>query len=255
MTKNKVCFFQKGSIEIVDGEGTHEFPYHTHDSFMIGVVKSGEARFVIGNNEYILGKGMTYLVPPNVGMSITPLRPYSYLTICIKNERKTRLGQYKLELYVLQNPGERVISLCKRFKSEKLSGEKFVDKLVETLELQESKEELNKEYTSVAVKDALKYIKEHVKDKFLLDELAKAVHLSKYHLVRVFKNEMGVTPKQYDQQCKIRKAKESVLYEEAEVDIAGDLNFSDQSHLCSMFKRYMGISMNEYKSNVEKDEQ
>ncbi len=255
MKKNKISFFQKGSIEIVDGEGTHKFPYHTHDSFMIGVVKSGVAKFVIENNEHILVNGMTYLIPPNVGMSITPVKPYSYLTICIKNERKIQLGQYKSDLYILNNPGDRVMSLCNKFKFEKLSEEEFIDELVETLELQENREELNKEYSSTAVKDAVRYIKEHVNDKFSLDELAKAVYLSKYHLVRVFKNEMGITPKQYDQQCKIRKARERVLHEESEADIAFDLNFSNQSHLCSVFKRYMGISINDYKCNVEKDKQ
>jgi AraC-like DNA-binding protein len=255
MTKNKVCFFQRGSIEIVDGEGSHEFPYHTHESFMIGVVKSGEAKFVIGSNEYILGKGMTYLVPPNVGMSITPVKPYSYLTICIKNGRKIQLGQYKSDLYVLYNLGERVIGLCERFKFENFPDEKFIIELIETLDIQNTKEELNKECVSAPVKEAVKYIKEHVNDKFSLDELATSAHLSKYYLVRAFKNEMGITPKQYDQQCKIRKARESVLHEKTEVDIACDLSFSSQSHLCSMFKRYMGISMNDYKCNVEEDKQ
>ncbi len=255
MTKNKVLFFLKGSIEIVDGEGKHEFPYHTHDSLLIGVVKSGEARFAIGSNEYLLGKGMTYLVPPNVGISINPIIPYSYLTICIKNHKTTRFGQYKLDLYVLNNMGECLIGLCERYKLKLLSDEEFINNLIKTLELQDNEVNQNKVCTSAAIMDAIIYIKEHVNDKFLLDELTKAVHLSKYHLVRVFKNEMGITPKQYDQQCKIRRVKEWALQEKAGVDIATNLNYSNQGHLCSMFKRYMGISMNEYKSSVHKEEQ
>ncbi len=252
--KNKACFYQKNSIEIVDGEGTHEFPYHTHESFMIGVIKSGKTKFVIGNNEYILVKGMTYLVPPNVGISITPMKPYSYLTICIKNEMKAPLLRYNSDLYVYYNLGVHVMRLCKDFKSNKLSSEQFVDKLIVTLQLQETNEVLDNSYSPV-VKDTIKFISEHYDNKFQLDELARAVHLSKYHLVRIFKNEMGITPKQYDQQCKIRRVKESILNEQNEADVAYNLNFSSQSHLCTMFKRYMGISMNDYKSNMKNDKQ
>lgn len=49
MSKNKVSFFQRGSVEIVNGEGIHRFPYHTHESFLMGVIKSGEVRVIIKN--------------------------------------------------------------------------------------------------------------------------------------------------------------------------------------------------------------
>lgn len=250
--KNAVSFFQKGPIEIVVGKGSHTFPYHSHQSFLVGVVESGEARFVIGDAKYLLQEGMTYLVPPDVGMSITPAGPYQYLTICIKDEGKTRCG--KPGLFVIENVGKRIVDLCEGFRSGHVSDEQFMGQLGTILWQTDIKESCEG-HVSASVRDAVRYIQQHVNDKFTLDHLARNVHLSKYHLVRIFKNEMGVTPKQYDQQCKIRAAKKSIMEEEREADIAADLHFSNQSHLCSMFKRYMGISLGDYRSSVEIKEQ
>lgn len=251
MSKNKVSFFQKHTIEVVEGEGVHQFPYHTHESYLVGVMKSGEARFAIGSRLYLLTEGMTYLVPPNVGISITPVKPYSYLTICIKNEKKADFGQYMPEPAVMQGLREAILTLCTRFTRDELTEEEFIHQLCGILALRIHKEEFSKKYSGDAVQLAAKYIKNHVNDKFMLDHLAQTVHMSKYHLVRMFKNEMGITPKQYDQQCKIRQVKKSILCGDAETDIAIDLNFSNQSHLCCMFKRYMGISPKNYLHSVQ----
>ena len=65
---------------------------------------------------------------------------------------------------------------------------------------------------------------------------------------------MGITPKQYHQQCKVRKIK-NMVFENSQSDIAYALNFSTQSHMNSMFKKYMGISMGSYSSAIEYIEQ
>ncbi len=249
MKKNQALFFQKGFIEIVNGKGIHEFPYHTHESFLIGVIKSGSAKFIIDNKEYVLGSGMTYLVPSDIGISIAPVSPYSYLTICIK-KKVMQLDSSESEMYVRHDIGEKVIGLSKRFQMNRLTEDEFICELTSICNIKRGDEVLN-QYLDSDIQKAVFYLKEHVNGKFVLNDLAEAVHLSKYHLIRRFKKEMGVTPKQYIQQCKIRQTKNRLLLNESEVDIAIDMNFSNQSHLCSMFKKYMGISMIEYKNNVD----
>lgn len=255
MVKSGIKFYQKGSVEIVDGKGTHRFPYHTHESFMVGVVKSGKVKFNIRNKEYGLVDNDTYIIPPNVGMSIVPETPYRYLTICINNGIEKRLRLNKPGRFVIRNMGEKVIGLCEDFKSGKLSNKNLIGKLSELLDFRTDNKEFYMEHPSVLVNDAVNYIKENVNNKFSLDGLAKSVHLSKFYLIRIFKREMDVTPKQYDLQCKIRQVRKKVLKEVGAADIAGELNFSNQSHLCSVFRRYMGISMNNYRLNVQKSEQ
>jgi AraC-like DNA-binding protein len=65
---------------------------------------------------------------------------------------------------------------------------------------------------------------------------------------------MGITPKQYHQQCKVRKIKDMV-FESSQSNIAYELNFTSQSHMNDVFKKYMGITTGSYSSAVEINEQ
>ena len=93
------------------------------------------------------------------------------------------------------------------------------------------------------------YIKKNSTQKFDLDKLAKSFYLSKFHLIRIFKKEMGVTPNQYHIQAKIRLIKAEMFNVQSETDLAMNLNLYDQSHLCKLFKRQMGISIKDYRMN------
>jgi AraC-like DNA-binding protein len=110
-------------------------------------------------------------------------------------------------------------------------------------------EKRERKETSGIAEAAGEYICRHAEEKFSLDALAGAAHVSKYYLVKLFKREMGVTPNQYYIQAKIRMAKEKIMSPQKEVDVAMELNFNDQSHLCNLFKRQMGISLQNYKKS------
>ena len=250
MSKNQVHFYRKGLIEIVSGEGVHDFPYHTHESMMIGVILEGAVRFTVDQFEYVLNPGMTYLVPPDTGSSLTHMEPYRYITICIKGDLLLHNTFEAIDSYVLKGIGGDILRLCDLFRSGLLCPEEFADQIVELLPLQERKYETRMKRKDANTSTALEYIHHHINDKFNLDELSVAVHLSKYHLVRNFKKDMGIGPKQYHQQCKIRQAKDKLLGKETEADIAADLSFAHQSHLCSVFRTYMGISMKDYIRNT-----
>ena len=94
------------------------------------------------------------------------------------------------------------------------------------------------------------YIKKNADKKFDLDELAKTFHLSKYHLIRLFKKKMGVTPNQYHIQAKMRLLKAKLNDSQSETSLAQNLNLVDQSHLCKQFKKLMGVSIQSYKKNL-----
>lgn len=101
------------------------------------------------------------------------------------------------------------------------------------------------------VKEAIDYINKHVDEKLQIEEIAKTLYVSKFYFCRLFKKEMGVTPKQYTIQAKLRIIKRKIWEEESETKIAQDLGFASQSHMCSLFKKYMGITIREYKNNYK----
>ena len=77
-------------------------------------------------------------------------------------------------------------------------------------------------------------------------QMAEMVHISKYHMLRRFSEENGLTPHKFQLQCRIRKAQELLRDGMKVVDVAAVLGFCDQSHLCRVFKKQVGISPEEY---------
>ena len=77
-------------------------------------------------------------------------------------------------------------------------------------------------------------------------DMSEKVHISSYHMIRKFASENGLTPHKFQLQCRIRKAQELLESGMKVVDVAAAVGFCDQSHLCRVFKRQVGISPEEY---------
>lgn len=77
-------------------------------------------------------------------------------------------------------------------------------------------------------------------------QMSEKVHVSKYHMIRKFSDENGLTPHKFQMQCRVRKAQTLLAEGMKVVDVATTLGFCDQSHLCRVFKKQVGISPEEY---------
>jgi len=81
---------------------------------------------------------------------------------------------------------------------------------------------------------------------FCIDALSQAVHISKYHLNRVFKEHVGITPYQFYIADRLKKVRHGLQSGLPLSDIIFNLHYFDQSHLCHMFKKHIGISPTQY---------
>lgn len=78
---------------------------------------------------------------------------------------------------------------------------------------------------------------------FNLDILAKESGVSKFHLIRIFKKNVGTSPAKYLSHIKIDLAKYWLLKSKKSVlSIAMDLGFSDLSTFNKAFKKALGVS-------------
>ena len=251
--KNQIDFYEKDSIEILFASSDHTFPLHSHACFCFGIVEEGCVTFSINGNQKLLGPGMAYIIPSNTGVAIQAEGNYHYITVCIKNKWKERLKHLEFSNYFLPFlSSSEIHKMCMDYIKSG-SAEAFVQSIVSLMQPVMLKDlaKCDRKETSGVVEVAGQYIDRHAQEKFSLDALAKASHLSKYYLVRLFKEEMGVTPNQYYIQVKIRMVKEKIRSTQKEVDVAMELNFNDQSHLCNLFKRQMGISLQNYKKSFK----
>jgi AraC-like DNA-binding protein len=97
-----------------------------------------------------------------------------------------------------------------------------------------------------AVGLAREYLEDNRTKKVSLEELASLVHLSPYHLTRVFKEEVGLPPHAYQTQARLRRAKDLLLRGWPVSRVAHETGFFDQSHFARHFKRLVGVPPGEY---------
>lgn len=251
--KNKIDFFEKNSIEILFAQSEHNFPLHSHESFCFGIVEEGEVIFTINGRKRVLYPGMAYIIPSNIGVIIQAKKRYRYLTICIKDERKEQLNNLKFDDYFLTfQSSDKVHKLCMNY-IQNGSPDTFISKIMNLMQPVIVNEEHDQDSSkNEIVEAASSYIRKYANEKFSLDCVADAIHVSKYYLVKVFKKEMGVTPNQYYIQVKMHLIKKEVMDYQKAVDLAMEYNFNDQSHLCNLFKKQMGISLLDYKKSFQR---
>ena len=251
---NRISFYHEKNIEIVRGESIHSFPKHSHNAFCIGIVTDGKILLNIKEQEYIIEKNNIYFIPPFTEHKIISIdkKEYCYTVICLCNYFTQSHINILLDKYICRDEqvGTEILNICERFDStnDYKQLEKDIKQfLVMNLKsIGNSNQEINNRVLSAA-----DFIKEHLDEPFDLNKISDYTHLSKYHLLRLFKKEMGVAPYQFYMQEKIKKVKQGLLKGENPVNLAYNYNFSDQSHLSNTFKKYMGLTILQFKKSYK----
>ena len=78
----------------------------------------------------------------------------------------------------------------------------------------------------------------HLAEEVKLDHLALLANLNKFHLLRVFQRDLGMSPHAYQMRLRLNMSKRLLAKGEKIADVAFDLGFSDQAHFSRAFKRY-----------------
>lgn len=105
--------------------------------------------------------------------------------------------------------------------------------------------EQSEDYQRVA--QAIRYLEANFKDQPSLDEIATAVHLSKFHFQRLFKRWAGVTPTQFLHYLTVEYAKERLLESENVFDTALDAGLSGSGRLHDLFVTFEAMTPGQYK--------
>ncbi len=97
-----------------------------------------------------------------------------------------------------------------------------------------------------AVRRALEYLGDHLLERVTLDELAVAVGVSKFRLVRLFRACVGMPPHRYQLGLRLRLARRLLERGVPIAVAAAEAGFADQSHLHRHFRRGLGMTPGEY---------
>ena len=80
--------------------------------------------------------------------------------------------------------------------------------------------------------------------------MAKSAGISPYHLIRRFKADCGLTPHQFQMQCRVRKAQGLLAEGRSATEAAYEAGFCDQSHLDRCFRRIVRLTPSEYAAST-----
>jgi len=91
-------------------------------------------------------------------------------------------------------------------------------------------------------------IQGNLSKKLALDRVAEQVNLSSSRLRHLFKEEIGLTPRQYVKFLRLKLAQELAATTFLSVkEIVSQLGVSDESHFLRDFKRAFGVTISRYR--------
>ena len=97
-----------------------------------------------------------------------------------------------------------------------------------------------------AVRLSREYLEEHAEENVALEALARFAGLSAFHLCRIFRETVGMTPHAYQTQVRVRRAKSLLRAGLPITLVAAEAGFYDQAHLTRHFKRIVGLTPGRY---------
>lgn len=98
----------------------------------------------------------------------------------------------------------------------------------------------------------LEYIRTNYKEQISNKELAEIIHLSEDRFNHLFKESMGMSPLQYMNEVRLRKAMGFLKKGEGTItEIADSVGFTDYNHFGRQFRKYYGCSPSEVRRGVQ----
>lgn len=230
----------KYPIEFVLSENIDKrFDAHNHvGHYVISVVMQGTVTFCLENREAACYREDMFIIQPYVVHSVRQGRDARLLSMCI--------GTAFIEESDSETAESIVRELLKDAAMQGIFGKEQEDKLLASVrEVYRLRDNEWKEMDA-GIKVLADKITSHPEQELPIETLAADIFVSKYHLIRKFRNSIGMTPHQFCIQNRIRKS-QGMLDEEKTISrIAAEMGFYDQSHFDKAFQKIVGISPSEY---------
>jgi AraC-like DNA-binding protein len=250
---------------------TQSFPRHTHDNFAVGVIEQGALGFYYRGENVVASQGAINLANPDeahTGYAAAETgwtyRMF-YLDASMLQKAATEITNRPIpnlpffQAGVLQDD-ELAGTIHQFHRSLESNANSQLEKesrllwmltqlIIRHADAPPALSTMGREDASV--ERARDYIEAYYGDDISIDHLAAVANLSRFHFIRVFRHQMGLTPHAYLTQVRVRRAKEFLTQGWPISAAAVETGFVDQSHLTRHFKRIMGVTPGQYRNIVQ----
>lgn len=231
---------EKYPIEFVVSENIDKhFETHNHvGHYVISMVTQGEVTLYMENRETVCHRGDVFIVPPYVAHSVLQRRDARLLSVCIGTALIEEADIETVERIVRAFLGDAV--------EPGIFGKGQKEKLLTSVRTVCRFQGEGQKRMDADVKFLADKIIMHPEQELPIETLAADVFVSKYYLIRKFKNGIGMTPHRFCIQNRIRRSQRLLDAERTVGEISAEMGFYDQSHFNRAFRRIVGISPSEY---------
>jgi AraC family transcriptional regulator, chemosensory pili system protein ChpD len=254
-----------GDLEVASScvPGQH-FEKHSHDEFVIGANLMGEERIWLDGRTFDAGVGAitTYNPGEIQGGGARAGQPWRYVSLYLPAARLAEsLGRSELQFerplqYAPALAGElaRAIETCLSDDPQlREFGEEGVTLLLGRIASGAGvRLAASRDVGSEAVGRLQELLAASLEQTPSLEQMAAAVDLSKFHLLRAFKRRIGLSPRQWAMQLRTRRAQGLLRLGVPAGEVAHALGFADQSHLNRHFRAAYGVSPGRYQALVRR---
>ncbi|NOS90290.1 MAG: AraC family transcriptional regulator [Cyclobacteriaceae bacterium] len=260
-------------------------PLKFNDLVVTSMLKGKKVMHLFDKDAFDYLPGESVIVPSNVEMKIdfpeaTFNNPTQCLALAIDNKKITDTLQFLNEKYPQQgvtnfwqlneanfyfennaemaNLINKMITICQStsiFK-DTLADLSLQELLVKIVQLQTLKgvREKNTKINNPLLTHVVALIRDNIKNKIELKQIARHAGLSTSSLYRLFKNEMGISPVEFVILEKIKLAKQYLSNKDIYIkNVSYEAGFDDSNYFIRLFKHYEGITPKQYQQLLLKN--
>jgi len=242
----------------------HAFPRHSHDYYVICLIKRGLQSFTHQGTKYYTPPGGMILINPGAVHTGEAADEQGFEMVCLY----PTMSHMQSAVFELTGR-QQVLPFFTEVRIDQpwvinsvLALHKALTQEASPLECESrftwTLAQLIKQYADIrfdeqqpgqerkAVQQARRYIDERFAQGINLTQLAEHVALSPYYLLRVFRAEVGMPPYAYLESVRIRQAQRLIEAGNPLAEVAVEAGFSSQSHLTHRFKQIIGVTPGQY---------
>ncbi|CAM3403871.1 AraC family transcriptional regulator [Paenibacillus lupini] len=263
-----VMFYRDHSLPFLEAKHCLKsdlaYQKHFHEEYSIGLIDTGETYAWCDGSMHRVEAGRMISFPPMMLHACHPEEgaDWSYKMLFIKQEWLQGLKQQELDqLHIPFLLGEGKNKACRRYLNQTMdalagSGTPLAieTSLIELMQAIVSPNMSDFEHRGRSIKQDRKYVNlvseylhEHYTEKITLDDLERITGISRFHLIRLFKQSSHLPPHAYQNLLRINHAKTELMKKQRPIaDIAAEAGFYDQSHFSRTFRRIVGATPQKY---------
>jgi AraC-like DNA-binding protein len=245
---------------------THAYALHTHDTYTIGVIVSGCETWTARGKRHFAGPGDFAFNHPLDVHDGAPLHGgytyrMSYPSVETMLEVASGLSGRDVtgvpffpEASVRDPDGAALFAAAHaalEAGGDRLAGEELLLRAYALILARHARiRRVAEDRRHGGVARARAQIEDRFAEELSLTSLAAEAGLSRHHLVRAFRNEVGLTPHAYVIDTRVRRAQDLLRRGETPATVAALVGFADQAHLTRAFKARLGVAPGAYRKAV-----